>query len=111
MGNTEMERDGKMEQIKISVRALVEFLLRSGDIDNRRKAAAQKEAMQEGSRIHRKIQRSMGASYRPEVSLKLERDCGAYTLLLEGRADGIVTEGGKVTVDEIKGIYQDLALL
>ena len=43
MGNTEMERDGKMEQIKISVRALVEFLLRSGDIDNRRKAAAQKE--------------------------------------------------------------------
>ena len=61
-----------MEQIKISVRNLVEFILRSGDIDNRRGRAAQKEAMQEGSKIHRKIQRRMGASYQPEVSLKIE---------------------------------------
>ena len=100
-----------MEQIKISVRNLVEFLLRSGDIDNRRGGLAQKEAMQEGSRIHRKIQRGMGPSYRPEVPLKLERDCGGYTLLLEGRADGIITEDGHVTVDEIKGVYQDVSLL
>ena len=61
-----------MEQIKISVRNLVEFILRSGDIDNRHGRAAQKEAMQEGSRIHRKIQKQMGASYRPEVPLKIE---------------------------------------
>ena len=65
-----------MHKVKISVRTLVEFLLRSGDIDNRRGRAAQKEAMQEGSRIHRKIQRSMGASYQPEVPLKIELDQG-----------------------------------
>lgn len=53
--------------IKISVRNLVEFILRSGDIDNRRSSAATAEAMQEGSRIHRKIQRRMGASYTAEV--------------------------------------------
>ena len=61
-----------MEKIKISVRNLVEFILRSGDIDNRHSRAVQKEAMQEGSRIHRKIQRSMGIHYQSEVPLKIE---------------------------------------
>ncbi|MFT4006315.1 MAG: hypothetical protein QM683_12050, partial [Lacrimispora sp.] len=56
--------------LKISVRNLVEFVLRSGDIDNRRTSGAEKEAMQEGSRIHRKLQRRMGANYRAEVALK-----------------------------------------
>lgn len=100
-----------MEQIKISVRNLVEFILRSGDIDNRIGRAAQKEAMQEGSRIHRKIQRRMGANYQPEVPLKIELDREWYTLVVEGRADGVITEDGHVTVDEIKGIYQDISFL
>ena len=78
-----------MEQIRISVRALVEFLLRSGDIDNRRGGMADKEAMQLGSRLHRKIQSRMGAGYRPEVSLKYEKTQKDYLLLVEGRADGI----------------------
>ncbi len=100
-----------MKQIKISVRNLVEFLLRSGDIDNRRGRAVQKEAMQEGSRIHRKIQRSMGSCYQAEVPLRLDWDCGSYALVLEGRADGIMEQDGQVTVDEIKGVYQDVSLL
>lgn len=100
-----------MEQIKISVRNLVEFILRSGDIDNRHGRAAQKEAMQEGSRVHRKIQKGMGASYQPEVPLKVELDQGRYTLVVEGRADGVIEEDGYVCVDEIKGIYQDVNLL
>lgn len=97
-----------MEQVKISVRNLVEFILRSGDIDNRRGRAAQREAMQEGSRMHRKIQRRMGASYHAEVPLKLELDYEDYTLVIEGRADGIIIEENQVTIDEIKGIYQDV---
>ena len=40
--------------IRISVRNLVEFIFRSGDIDNRIGKGAQKEAMQQGSRMHRK---------------------------------------------------------
>lgn len=52
--------DGEKKVIKISVRNLVEFVMRSGDLDNRRTAGAEKTAMQEGSRIHRKIQRRMG---------------------------------------------------
>ncbi len=97
-----------MEKVKISVRNLVEFILRTGDIDNRRGRTAQKEAMQEGSRIHRKIQRRMGASYHAEVALKKEYEFEQYTLVIEGRADGIIIEEERVTVDEIKGIYQDV---
>ncbi len=98
-----------MEEIKISVRNLVEFILRSGDIDDRGGLAAQKEAMQEGSRLHRKIQGGMGASYRPEVPLKAEVDRGRYALVVEGRADGVITEGENVTVDEIKCVRRDVS--
>ena len=51
------------EQVTVSVRNLVEFILRSGDIDNSR-GFKDPDAMQEGSRIHRKIQQSKGDEYR-----------------------------------------------
>ena len=56
-------------EVRISVRNLVEFILRSGDIDDRRQGSLE-NAMQEGSRIHRMIQRRMGAEYQAEVALK-----------------------------------------
>ena len=46
------------EKETVSVRNLVEFILRSGDIDNTR-GYKDPDAMQQGSRIHRKIQKSM----------------------------------------------------
>ena len=48
--------------IRISVRSLVEFIMRSGDIDNRI-AGADKDSMLLGGKIHRKIQRRMGSDY------------------------------------------------
>ena len=101
------------KQVRISVRALVEFVLRSGDIDNRRSGADQKDAMAAGTRIHKKIQKRMGGNYRAEVPLKYaaldeEED---IELLVEGRADGIFEEDGIVTIDEIKGVYMDLERL
>ncbi len=95
------------EQIRISVRNLVEFILRKGDIDNRISKTADKEAMQLGSKIHRKIQRQMGSSYHAEVSLKMMLHEEKYDLQVEGRADGIIVEEG-VTIDEIKGVFRDL---
>lgn len=114
--------------IKISVRNLVEFILREGDIDNRQGKAASAESMQEGSRMHRKIQRRMGPEYHPEVPLKIAIDEENYQLLVEGRADGIIItgtpereitladnfnhikieDGMQVTIDEIKGVYMKL---
>lgn len=124
-----MERMGGITEIQISVRNLVEFILRSGDIDNR-KAAAPDNAMQEGGRIHRMIQRRMGADYHAEVLLRFIFATSEYEIHIEGRADGIIISPVAdavqvpevrdmeitpeirdlytVTIDEIKGTYRDL---
>lgn len=103
----------KKRQVRISVRNLVEFVLRSGDIDNRHSAGAKKEAMLAGSRIHRKIQKRMGSNYRAEVPLRytVEDEEQELLLVVEGRADGIFEENGIVTIDEIKGMYMDVGRL
>ena len=93
--------------VRISVRNLVEFILRSGDIDNRA-GGAEKEAMQQGGRIHRKIQKSMGSDYHAEVVLKYESPCKEFILSLEGRADGIIETPTGVVIDEIKGVFKEL---
>lgn len=103
--------EARNKKIRVSVRNLVEFVMRGGDLDNRQTASAQKNAMEAGSRIHRKIQRSMGPSYRAEVAMKYTVDEGEFQIAVEGRADGIITEPSGVTVDEIKGVYMDVRRL
>ena len=95
------------EQIKISVRELVEFILRSGDIDNRHHVSPE-SAMQEGGRIHRMIQKRMGAEYQAEVFLRYTEATEKYSLVLEGRADGVVDDDKGILIDEIKGTYREL---
>ncbi|MDO4938407.1 MAG: ATP-dependent DNA helicase [Lachnospiraceae bacterium] len=104
-----------MKNVTVSVRSLVEFLLRSGDIDNRKDVSGDPDAMQEGLRIHKKIQKSMPAGYRAEVTLKETRDYGDIALTIEGRADGIwekEEEGQRIVIiDEIKSMYANLDYL
>ena len=94
------------------MRELVEFILKEGDIDNRISGGMDREAMLQGGRIHRKIQRRMGSDYHAEVPLKISVPCEDFVIRLEGRADGIISrvENGKerITVDEIKGVLRDL---
>ena len=94
--------------IRISVRNLVEFILREGDIDNRTGGRQDPENMQMGSRIHRKIQRQMGSDYQAEVPLKTEIACDGFILKIEGRADGLIRTKEQVVVDEIKGVLREL---
>ena len=96
-------------EIQISVRAFVEFLMRSGDIDNRRSVGSE-DAMAEGARIHRMIQRRMGGEYHSEVSLSHTVQLADYAIVIEGRADGIIDRqnGDMVVVDEIKTTYREL---
>lgn len=96
-----------MYQVKISVRGLVEFIFRSGDIASG-DGTFSKEAMAEGSRIHRKLQGRMGLNYEAEVPLKIDIIRPDFVLTIEGRADGILTEEKGVTIDEIKGVYKKL---
>lgn len=105
--NSDTTVEEPMGEIRVSVRRLVEFILREGDIDNRHQAGSD-NAMQEGSRIHRMLQKRMGADYQAEVSLKYRQPAKDYCLVVEGRADGIVDRPERVMVDEIKGTYRDL---
>ncbi len=123
-----------MQELHTSVRNLVEFILRGGNIDNR-SGRMITDAMMEGSKIHRKIQRSMGENYQAEVPLALTIEAEEYMLVIEGRADGIaygefpnqnsekeaytqdtfLDRTGKseemVYIDEIKGVYRNVATM
>lgn len=118
----------KDNTIKISVRNLVEFILRSGDLDNRIAGGADTDAMKEGNKIHRMIQKQMGSNYDAEVPLSILvpiiMDDHEIMVQVEGRADGIlhceenqvispdmVTLRPSIVIDEIKGVYQDLAFI
>lgn len=94
--------------IRISVRNLVEFILREGDIDNRVSGSMEKDAMLLGGKIHRKIQSRMGTNYTAEVPLKIQMPCDGFVLQIEGRADGVLKDDGKVLIDEIKGVLRSL---
>lgn len=94
--------------IRISVRSLVEFILREGDIDNRVSGSMEKDAMLLGGKIHRKIQSRMGTNYTAEVPLKIQMPCDGFGLQIEGRADGVLKDDGKVLIDEIKGTLRSL---
>ena len=110
-----MENQGNI--IRISVRSLVEFLLRSGSLDTQTGPSSE-AAMLEGARIHRALQKKAGDGYRAEVSLRLDVPAGGAVLRLEGRADGIFymedggegigdpSAGGLWTIDEIKTVFR-----
>ena len=101
----------KDDILKISVRSLVEFICREGDIDSRRGRGGDKAAMEAGSKAHRRIQKQMGSQYEAEVPMRMEFPSLNYTIVLEGRADGVITEDEGITIDEIKGTYRNLKYL
>lgn len=104
-----------MTEVRISVRRLVEFILRCGDITSGG-GRMDSDAMQEGSRMHRKIQKRMGTGYQAEVALSatipFETDTDSVELIVEGRADGVysrdTSEECHWGIDEIKCMYMPL---
>lgn len=88
------------EVLCLSVHQVVDWALRCGDIDDRFFDAA---LLQDGAKLHRKLQKEMGGDYRAEVALQMQLAIGGIPVLLKGRADGVFTdEDGVLTVDEIK---------
>ena len=87
------------KELKLSVHTLVDFLLRTGDIDNR---VYNKATMAEGSNIHRFYQSKQGGMYLSEVLLSECFEVNGFKVTLEGRADGIILNNGEATIDEIK---------
>ena len=93
------------DKIKVSVRTLVEFIMRSGDLESG-SGRMDADAMQAGSRLHRKIQKSMGSNYTAEVPLSIELPLSdgeeRFLLVVEGRADGVIRNADdSFVIDEI----------
>lgn len=96
---------GQVFESRISVRGLVEFVYRSGDLDLRFQG---KSRAAEGTKIHQRIQNSQGDDYEKEVYLQrvfvIHDDFDETDVLLtvSGRADGIMTVEDGYVIDEIK---------
>ena len=105
----------KQDKVKVSVRTLVEFIMRSGDLESG-SGRMDADAMQAGSRLHRKIQKSMGSNYTAEVPLSIEIPLEdgeeSFLLVVEGRADGVIrNQDDSFIIDEIKCSYRDVTLM
>ncbi|MBP2627279.1 MAG: rad3: repair helicase (rad3) [Firmicutes bacterium] len=99
------------EVVKISVRNLVEFVLRSGDLTS---GFSSSSRALEGSKIHRQIQKAQGSEYQAEVHLVHQIEQKGCLLEISGRADGIIVDRDrpeKVIVDEIKSTTKQLEFI
>lgn len=98
-------------QLHISVRELVEFILRSGDIEESSEIRDSLKSMQEGIKLHKWIQKGMPSDYHAEVPINHVMTYDEYELLIDGRADGIVYDKNEVPfmIDEIKGTNRDIS--
>lgn len=97
-------------EVKVSVRNLVEFLLRSGDIDMTVSGSSM-AMLQEGTRIHRKLQKAAPENYQAEVRLSCEVQFPEFLLVVDGIADGLIEEQNGITVDEIKSVSSPLDMI
>jgi len=97
-----------MENIKLSVRELVEFIYKSGDINVK---SMKPERAMDGIKAHKLLQSQMDDNYQKEVFLKYEFEYNNILFTIEGRADGILIDENIVTIDEIKSTYRNLELL
>lgn len=98
-------------QFKESVRGIVEYVLKGGSLDDR--FVSRGRAL-EGTIAHGKLQRDnekVYQDYEKEVILKHEFLVNNISLIVEGRADGIIKENGKIIIEEIKSTYKDLSYI
>ena len=84
------------KNLTLSVHQLVDFLLRTGDIDNRIYNSA---TMSEGTLIHAFYQSRQGKNYVSEYNLLEEFKVDDFNVTLEGRADGIIDLGSSAIID------------
>ena len=92
--------------LTLSVHQLVDFLLRTGDIDNR---VFNRSSMTEGSRLHSVYQAKQSSNYLAEFPLKMSFNVDEVNIVLEGRADGIIKRSEtEYVIDEIKTTVEDL---
>ena len=96
-------KTGAAFSFDISVRDLVEFVLRRGDLRSGPSFTSPNRALQ-GTRGHQKLQSSRPDNYQAEVALKWLTVRPHFTLTLRGRIDGVKEEPEEVFLEEIKTV-------
>lgn len=107
--------------MRISVRNLIEFIYRQGDIDDRIGGTS---SAQEGTRLHKVIQKELKEqceqvnekTYINEMHLSRNLNYHDINITLEGRADGVIitslqNDNKEVKIIEIKTTMKDLLTL
>jgi DNA excision repair protein ERCC-2 len=87
----------------VSVRELVQFVLREGDLGGERQFVGSDRALA-GIRGHQKIQRSRPAAYQTEIPVELMVEAQDFTLHVRGRIDGVLVTAQEVLLEEIKTV-------
>ena len=87
----------------ISVRDLVEFVLRQGDLGGEREFVGSDRALA-GIRGHQKIQRSRPTGYLTELPVEHRVEAQEFTLQIRGRIDGLLITSAHVLLEEIKTV-------
>ena len=93
-------------ELKIAVRELVAYVLRSGDLTFEFLGSTRPV---EAIRAHQKIQNSRPANYQPEVTISHQVETDRFHLNIGGRIDGVYTEPGHTIIEEIKTTTRDPA--
>lgn len=104
-GQTDPEGPGSEPTFRISVRELVEYTLRAGDLDL---SSFGGEHPVMAIRAHQAIQRRRPDGYEAEVAVRHEVATGTCRLDIHGRIDGVLRDGGRVVIDEIKTTRRNL---
>ena len=94
-------RSRKMEEIRCSIREMVEFVSRSGHIISEINA---NNRAQEGTRIHQSIQKKQGEDYQAEVAINESVEYKGYRYIFQGRMDGLIINENGICIDEIKTV-------
>ncbi len=95
---------GEIKQ-RVSVRTLVEFVLRHGDLQV---GVSGGSRMVEGIHAHQFLQKKRGSEYQPEVTLRTTYYQEDFILEIHGRADGLFKKESGVCIEEIKSTSLDL---
>ncbi|QYR21912.1 ATP-dependent DNA helicase [Paenibacillus sp. sptzw28] len=94
--------------VKISVRALVEYVYRSGSIDSGFRTI---NTLTEGTKAHQKVQKDYAELDRKEVYVSEEILYNDLLFVIDGRCDGLLRENHHVTIDEIKSTAGELSAI
>ncbi len=96
------------QQLHITVRELVEHVLRSGDLEMGFSGTGRAVA---GIRAHQKVQQSRDEAYQKEVPVFYTVETELAAITVSGRIDGVFEYPGSITLEEIKTTTRDLAEL